>query len=224
MNGRRRALCWLGFASAAGALLATSARAQIYSKPSGSEPERFRGQITQVDAGSITLKTREGRTLSLVLSENTSFFGLAKGVFGEVDLGVYVGSISEKLGEDVYSPIVRDSLSWLHKARELRIIDEKLRGIAVGHTKWDLTAASVMTHGWVDDLEERVISIKYGPTEEEETDVEVGRDIPILRMSLGDRSLLKAGARIFAGAQKSAGGGYAAAFVFAGRDGVVPPL
>jgi hypothetical protein len=223
MNGRRRALCSLGCAGLA-AMLATSGRAQVHTPPSAGEPERFRGHITQVDAGSITLKTRDGRTLSLALSDTTGFFALAKGVFGEVDLGVYVGSISEKLGEHIYSPIVRDSLSWLHKGYELRIIDEKLRGIAVGHTKWDLTPGSVMTHGWVDDLEERVISIKYGPTEEEETDVEVGRDIPILKMSLGDRSLLKAGARIFAGAQKSARGGYAAAFVFAGKDGVVPPL
>jgi hypothetical protein len=221
MNGRRRVL--LGVAGAA-AMLATSGRAQVHTQPTAREPERFRGHITQLDAGAVTVKTRDGRTLSLALSESTTFFGLAKGVFGEVDLGVYVGSISEKLGEHIYSPIVRDSLSWLHKARELRIIDEKLRGIAIGHTKWDLTPASVMTHGWVDDLEERVISIKYGPTDEEETDVEVGRDIPILRMALGDRSLLKAGARIFAGGHKSAGGGYAAAFVFAGKDGVVPPL
>jgi hypothetical protein len=223
MNARRRALCRVGFAGAA-AMLVAPARAQVLTRPAPNEPERLRGQITQLDAGSITLKTREGRTLSLALSEDTTFFGLTKGVFGEVDLGVYVGSISEKLGEHIYSPIVRDSLSWLHKARELRIIDESLRGIAVGHTKWDLTPASVMTHGWVDDLEERVISIKYGPTDEEETDVEVGRDIPILRMSLGDRSLLRPGARVFAGAHRGAGGGYTAAFVFAGRDGVVPPL
>jgi hypothetical protein len=223
MNGRRRALCSLGCAGLA-AMLAVPGRTQVLTQPAAGEPERFRGQVIQLDAGALTMKTRDGRTLSLALSDATTFFGLAKGVFGEVDLGVYVGSISEKLGEHIYSPIVRDSLSWLHKARELRIIDEKLRGIALGHTKWDLTAVSVMTHGWVDDLEERVISIKYGPTDAEETDVEVGRDIPILRMALGDRSLLKAGARIFAGAQKSAGGGYAAAFVFAGRDGVVPPL
>src|SRR6266513_418453 len=55
---------------------------------------------------------------------------------------------------------------------ELRIIDEKLRGIALGHRKWDLLPDSVIAHGWVDDMEERVMSIKYGPTEQEETDVQ----------------------------------------------------
>jgi hypothetical protein len=107
---------------------------------------------------------------------------------------------------------------------ELRIIDESLRGIAVGHTKWDLTSKSVMTHGWVDDQEGRVISIKYGPTEEEETDVEVSRDTPVFKMSRGDASLIKPGARAFVGANKGAGGRYDAAFIFIGKDGVAPNM
>jgi hypothetical protein len=81
-----------------------------------------------------------------------------------------------------------------------------------------------MTHGWVDDLEDRVISIKYGPTEQEETDVEVPRDAPVLRMSRGERSLVRPGAGVMVGAQKGADGSYTGVFVFVGRDGIVPPL
>jgi hypothetical protein len=81
-----------------------------------------------------------------------------------------------------------------------------------------------MTHGWVDDQEGRVISIKYGPTEEEETDVEIARDVPVLKMSLGEKSLLKPGARVFAGAQKGADGRYVAVFIFVGKDSVVPAM
>jgi hypothetical protein len=160
----------------------------------------------------------------LGLSNDVSIFSLIKARFTDLDFGTYVGAVSYRMGDDIYSPIRRDSLSWLHKGFELRIIDEKLRGIAVGHTKWDLTPASVMTHGWVDDLEDRVISIKYGPTEEEETDVEISRDVPILKMSPGDKSLIKAGARVFAGAQKGADGNYQAVFIFVGKDGIVPPM
>ncbi len=166
----------------------------------------------------------DGKTLRLRLADGLTIFSLSKASWTEVDFGTYVGAVSVRLGDDIYSPIRRDSLSWLHKGFELRIIDEELRGIAVGHTKWDLTPNSVMTHGWVDDQEDRVISIKYGPTEEEETDVEVSRDVPILRMSRGDKSLLKPGARVFAGAQKGADGGYVAVFIFAGKGGIVPPL
>ena len=194
------------------ALLATSpALAQ--------EPQRIRGLLTQVDANTATVRTTDGRTLRLTLSAQTTIFGLSKASYTEIDFGVYVGSVSERMGDDIYSPIVRDSLSWLHRGLELRIIDEKLRGIAVGHTKWDLTRESVMTHGWVDDQEDRVISIKFGPTEQEETDVEISPQTPVYRMFIGDRALLRPGAGVVVGVQKGA-----ALFIFVGKDGVVPAL
>jgi hypothetical protein len=188
------------------------------------EPDRIRGRIAQVEAGSISVQTGDGRAVRVRLSKDVPVFTLTKASYADVAFGTYVGAVSVKLGDHIFSPIVRDSLSWLHKGFELRIIDEQLRGIALGHQKWDLTPDSVMTHGWVDDQEDRVISIKYGPTEEEETDVEVPRDVPVLRMSLGDRSLIKAGARIFAGATKDARGEYVGVFIFVGKDGIAPPL
>ncbi len=188
------------------------------------EPDHFRGLITRVESSAIVVQVAEGKTVRLGLSDGLTIFSLAKASYADLDLGTYVGAVSVRLGDDIYSPIRRDSLSWLHKGFELRIIDEELRGIAVGHTKWDLTPNSVMTHGWVDDQEDRVISIKYGPTEEEETDVEVPRDVPILKMSRGEKSLIKPGARVFAGAQKGADGNYVAGFVIVGKDGIVPPL
>lgn len=183
------------------------------------DPQRIRGQITQVDASSASIRTSDGKTVRVALSPQTTIFGLTKASFAEIDFGVYVGAVSERMGDDKYSPIVRDSLSWLHRGLELRIIDEKLRGIAVGHTKWDLTAESNMTHGWVDDQEDRVLSIKFGPTEQEETDVEIGPATPVHRMFIGDRSLLRVGAGVVVGVQKGA-----ALFIFVGKDGVVPAL
>jgi hypothetical protein len=187
-------------------------------------PDHIRGLLTSVDSSAVVLKTRDGRSLRLGVSNGTTVFRLSKASFADVTFGTYVGSVSEQLGDDIYSPIRRDSLSWLHKGYELRILDEKLRGLAVGFTKWDLTRGSVMTHGWVDDMEDRVLSIKYGPTEEEETDVEVRRDTPIHKLSLGNKSLLTPGARVFAGAQKGPDGSYAAVFIFVGVDGMVPSM
>jgi hypothetical protein len=188
------------------------------------EPDRLRGVIATVESSFLVLQLGPGKTVRLGLPANLAVFSLTKASFTEVDFGKYVGAVSRRLGDHIYSPIVRDSLSWLHRGFELRIIDEDLRGIAVGHAKWDLTPDSVITHGWVDDMEDRVISIKYGPTEEEETDVEVPRDVPVLRMSRGERGLIKPGLRIFAGAQKGADGNYVAVFIFVGRDGIAPPL
>lgn len=202
---------------------ATPAHAQKTTEsPGTAEPDRIRGEITKIDDISMDVKTADGKEVHLALPNGVSIFSLSKASFTDVDFGTYVGAVSVRL--DAYSPIVRDSLSWLHKAFELRIMDEELRGLALGHTTWDLTPDSVMSHGWVDDLETRVISIKYGPTEEEETDVDIPRDVPVQRMSLGDRSLMKPGAHIFAGAQKDASNGYAAVFVLVGKDDVVPAL
>ena len=218
-----RKLCYLMIiAAVTTSALRTPGRAQTFTQPAGDEPDRIRGEIDTVDASSIVVKSRDGTTARLGLPNNVTILKLSKASFAEVDFGVYVGAVSKRL--DAYSPIVRDSLSWLHRGFELRLLDEKLRGLALGHTRWDLTPESVMTHGWVDDLEVRVFSIKYGPTEEEETDVEVPRDVPILRLSLGDKSLIKPGAHVFAGAQKGANGNYEAVFIMVGEGGIVPPL
>ena len=190
------------------------------------EPEHLRGQITTVEATSIAVKTTDGKSVRLGLPDTATILSLSKANWATVDFGTYVGSIAVRL--DMNSPIVRanprETVTWLHEGRELRIIDEQLRGIAAGSKKWDLPPGSTMTHGWVDDREGRVISIKYGPTQDEETDVFVSRDVPVLRMSLGDKSLLKPGAHVFAGMQKSADGKNTAVFIFVGKDGIVPPL
>jgi hypothetical protein len=188
----------------------------------GAEPQHIRGQIIKVDNPSFIVKTRDGKSVRIALSDATTTISLSKGSFSNVDLGTYVGAVAVKLDE--YSPIVRDSAVWLHKGFELRIIDEELRGIALGHKKWDLTPNSIISQGWVDDIELRVLSIKWGPTDYDETDVEVPRDVPVLRMSLGDKSLINAGAHVMVGANKGPDGKYEAAFIFVGKDGIVPPL
>ncbi len=212
-----RALCYhLMIASVFIWALGAPARAQ--------EPDHIRGQITKLEASSMNVKTVDGETIRLIIPDGLTVIRLAKGSFTKLDFGVYVGTVAERLEGEEYSPLARDSMSWLHEGLELRIIDEELRGIAAGEQEWDLTPDTIMAHGWVDDMEEREIAIKDGPTEEEETAVVVGRDIPIFNMSLGDISLLKEGTHIFAGAQKYADAEYEAIFIFAGEDGIVPPL
>jgi len=181
----------------------------------GEELEHIRGQIISIEGSSMVVKTGDDKEVSLGLPDDFTVISLTQGSYTMVDFGVYVGAVAVKL--DRYSPIVRDSLSWLHRGFELRLIDEKLRGIALGHKKWDLTNESIIAHGWIDDIEGRVISIKYGPTEMEETDVEVPRDVPVHTMSLGDKSMINAGKHILAGCQKGANGDRVVSFIFVGN-------
>jgi hypothetical protein len=216
-----RALCYLLVVSLV-AVFGASTPARAQKETVVKEPDHIRGQVTKFTDALIEVKTKDGKTVTLVTDQNLTVISLDKGSFTKVDFGTYVGSVAVKLNE--YSPIVRDSLSWLHRGFELRVVDEKLRGIAVGHKKWSLTKDSVIAHGWVDDIEGRVLSVKYGPTEQEETDVEVGRGIPVLKMGLGDKSMIKLGKQIFAGAEKDKDGKYQAQFVFVGKKGIIPPL
>ena len=212
---RRSLLCAMALA-----LLASGACGQ------GAEPDHLRGQISAIDANVMTLKASDGRSLRVQLADATPVFTLVKASFSSVDFGLYVGSVAVRL--DMASPIVRatprETISWLYQGYEFRIIDDKLRGIAVGFKKWDFPVGSSMTHGWVDDLENRVISIKYGPTQDEESDVLVGPDAPVTRMSVGQRADLKVGAHAFVGANKAGDGKLNAVFVFVGKDGLVPSL
>jgi hypothetical protein len=52
----------------------------------------------------------------------------------------------------------------------------------------------------------------------------VPRDVPVMRMMRGERSLVKPGTGVMVGAQKDADGSYTGVFVFVGKDGIVPPL
>jgi hypothetical protein len=212
-----RALCrTVVIASVVLLALGATARAQ------DAEPYHIRGKISSVLASSVDVEVGEGKTLRLELPKDLTVISLAKGSFTDVDFGTYVGAVAVKLDE--YSPILRDSAVFLHRGFELRIIDEQLRGIALGEKKWDLAPGSIIAHGWVDDLETRVLSIKWGPTDYDETDVEIPRDAPVHRMSLGSKSQIQAGAHVFAGARKEASGDYVAVFVFVGKDGTVPAL
>ena len=198
-----------------------SATAQVFTPPDPNEPDHIRGTLTTLDGASMVVDTIEGETLTLAVPETITVIRLSQGRWQTVDFGTYVGSVGIRL--DRYSPIVRDSLSWLHEGSELRIVDESLRGIAAGHKIWDLFPESVIAHGWVDDMEGRVLSIKYGPTEEEETDVEIARDKMITNMALGDRSMIKEGKKVFVGGT-DVNGQYTAVFMFVGDDGIDPPL
>lgn len=195
---------------------------QHTAKPARStEPDHFRGQIVSLQGQTLVMKSRAGKTVEIQMPDGVPVLGLGKGSFTAVDFGTYVGAVGIKLDE--YSPIVRDSAVWLHRGFELRVVDEELRGISLGHKDWDLVPGAIISHGWVDDIEVRVLSIKWGPTDYDETDMEVPRDVPVQRMSVADRNALQPGVHVLVGANRVQGR-HVAAFVIAGKDGIVPAL
>ena len=196
------------------------------------EPDRLRGVITEVDGATMVMETTDGKTIHLGIPDYITVFSLTEARFEDLEFGAYIGAANVQLTGERHSPFIRDSASWLHEGFELRIIDEDIRGIALGHTPWDLpnrsTEASVaetsMTHGWIDDIELRTVMIKYGPTPEEETDVEFNEEVPVVRMAIGESDLIKPGVRVLVGAQNDEDDNYVAVFAFIGVNGVVPGM
>ena len=117
------------------ALLILPAGAQ--QAPQGT-PTRIRGTVEKFDGRALTVKSREGETVTIALADNVAVAYLVKKNVGDIKPGDYIASTGIK-GTD----------GKLH-AIEVRIFPESLRGVGEGQYPWDLKPGSVMAD--TDDL------------------------------------------------------------------------
>ncbi|MBV8936991.1 MAG: hypothetical protein JO095_14455 [Alphaproteobacteria bacterium] len=158
------------------ALLISPAGAQ--QAPQGT-PTRIRGTVEKLDGQALTVKSREGQSVTIALSDNVAVAYLVKKNVGDIKPGDYIASTGIK-GTD----------SKLH-AIEVRIFPESLRGAGEGQYPWDLKPESVMTKATVGTITQapqgNVIKVSYKGTESEYT---VDPTTPIFANTTGDRNLL----------------------------------
>ena len=112
------------------------------------------------------------------------------------------------------------------KALAVHIFPENQRGAAEGFRPWDLRAGSTMTNATVAETvagtDGQNILVKYKDGEKK---VVVAPETPIVAFVSGDKSELKAGAKIIIfGAIKKDDGTLEANRVGVGRDGIAPPM
>ena len=198
------------FAGALIALLALPAAAQ---NPPQGTPTRIRGTVEKLDGQALTVKSREGPELTIVLAPDFAVSYLVKKGLGDIKAGDYVATTSMK-GTD-----------GKNHAVELRIFPESLRGVAEGQFPWDLMPDSLMTNATVAGItgapQGQTLKVTYKGSESE---IVVGPDTPIFGYGTGDTSLLKPGAAIFIVALKNPEGSLSASRVTAEKDGVKPPM
>jgi len=198
------------FAGALIALLALPAAAQNTPQ---STPTRIRGTVEKLDGQTLTVKSREGPELTIVLAPDFAVSYLVKKGLGDVKAGDYVATTSMK-GTD-----------GKNHAVELRIFPESLRGVAEGQFPWDLMPDSLMTNATVSGVtaapQGQTLKVNYKGNESE---IVVGTDTPIFGYGSGDATLLKPGAAVFLVAQKKPDGSLSAGRVTAEKDGVKPPM
>ncbi|HMD65831.1 MAG TPA: hypothetical protein VKG22_04180 [Stellaceae bacterium] len=197
----------------AGALIAVLALpAAAQNAPEGT-PTRIRGTVDKLDGQTLTVKSRDGQQLTIVLAPNFTVSGVVKKNLADIKAGDFVGAASTK-GTD----------GKLH-AIEVLIFPEALRGTGEGERPWDLVPDSLMTNATVAGIagaaQGQVLKVTYKGGESE---IIVAPDTPIVTFAPSDASLLKPGAAVFIGALKRPDGSLSAARVNAEKDGVKPPM
>jgi hypothetical protein len=177
-------------------------------------PVLIRGTIESVDGATLMIKSREGADMKVRMTDNVAVFGVAKTSLSEIKQGSYIGvtAMPEPDGTQ--------------KAVAVHIFPENQRGAAEGFRPWDQRPGSTMTNATVAETvkgtDGQNILVKYKDGEKK---VVVPPDTPIVTFVVGDKSELKAGAKIIIfGAVKKDDGMLEANRVNVGRDGITPPM
>ena len=174
---------------------------------------RIRGTIERATAQALTIKSREGQTVTVTLAPNVDVVSVLKASLGDIRSGSYVGVAA------LPQP------SGTFKAQEVVVFPENMRGNNEGHYRWDLSPGSTMTNGTVDAMVSGVdgttLSLRY---KDGQVKVVVRPDVPIVTLGPGDRSLLVAGAGVFVPASRAADGGLTTGRVLVGKGGLMPPM
>ena len=175
---------------------------------------RIRGTIEAVDGPMLTIKSREGTDMKVRVTDNVVVVGIAKSSLAEIKPNSYIG-VSAMPEPD-----------GTQKALAIHIFPEAQRGTGEGFRAWDLRPNSTMTNATVAETvagtDGQNIMVKYKDGEKK---VVVPPETPIVAFVTGDKSELKAGAKIIIfGAVKKDDGSLEAGRVGVGLDGITPPM
>jgi hypothetical protein len=200
-----RALIGVGFCLALGATAAFAQQGQTV---------RVRGTIEEASGNTLAIKTREGNAVTVKLADNLTVRAMVKASLADVKPGTYIGSAAMPQPDGS------------QKALEIHIFPEALRGTGDGHRPFDLRPQSTMTNGNVEaavaSVDGQVLTVRYKDGEKR---IIVGPDTPIVMYVSGERSELKAGAKIIiVAATREPDGTLSTAQIGVGRDGLTPPM
>lgn len=170
-------------------------------------PSRIRGTITKMEGNVMSVKTREGKNITVMLAPDTSVSTARKTTLAELQ-DKYVGVTSEEKNGKLV-------------AVEVHAIPPQ---VPAGHIPWDLKPGSGMTNANL-AAQAKVtggneITVKYKDGEKK---ILVTPKTPVVSFVPGTLADLKKGATIFTIAKMESEGKYATGRVSVSKDGVKPP-
>ncbi len=176
-------------------------------------PTRVRGTIESATEQALTIKSRDGQTVTVMLAPNFAVVAVSKASLGDIKSGTFVGAAALPQSDGTF------------KAQEVLVFPEAMRGTDEGHYPWDLSPGSTMTNAAVSAMvsgnDGTALTLKH---KNGEVKVVVPQDAPIVTLGPGDKSLLVPGAGVFVPASKAADGALSAGRVLVGKDGLMPPM
>jgi hypothetical protein len=204
----------------------------VYAAP---RPERLRGTIESVDAGSVTIRTRDGKSETVSIG-GTRLVSVVPSSLDAVKDGAFIGTATK--GENPMT------------ALEVVVFPESMRGTAEGHYGWDTipdtlaggtavesamtngtvragppVVESAMTNGTVAGSAgaggEKTLTVTFG--KEGSKTIVIPRQAPIVAFEPADAAILKPGSKVFAVGTRD-GSTFQARMVAVGKDGLTPPM
>jgi hypothetical protein len=176
-------------------------------------PTRIRGTIERASEQALTIKSRDGQTVTVTLAPNFTVAAVSKASLGDIKSGSFVGAAALPQPGGTF------------KAQEVLVFPEAMRGSNEGHYPWDLSPGSTMTNASVTAMvsgnDGTALTLKH---KDGEVRVVVPPDAPIVTLGPGDKSLLVPGAGVFVPASRAADGTLSAGRVLVGKDGLMPPM
>jgi hypothetical protein len=176
-------------------------------------PTRVRGTIETVDGDMMQVKSRTGEEVKLHMASDLRVSGITKIALSDIKVGSFIGATTVP-GPD-----------GGQNAVEVHVFPESMRGTGEGSRPYDLKPNSSMTNATVAESvvgnDGHTLLIKYKDGEKK---VFVSADTPVVTYVPGEKSDLKAGAKIIAFVKALPDGSLEANRVSVGRDGLTPPM
>lgn len=173
-----------------------------------------RGTIDAVNANSLDITTRQGEKLSVGLTDDTKVNSVSQAKMSDIKPDSFIGTAAVVQADGTL------------KALEVHVFAPSLRGSGEGFNPFESADGNVntMTNGTVGKLVNsngRTLTVKV---KDQEKTVIVPDDVPVVLITPGDKSLLKAGAKVVLHTAKDDNGKLVARGVSVGKDGLTPPM
>jgi hypothetical protein len=175
---------------------------------------RLRGTIEKVEGDVLSIKTREGKNVTLKLDDNYSTSVVSKASLADIQPNSFIGTAAMPLPDGTL------------KALEIHIFPEAMRGTGEGFREFDLQPKSTMTNaavtGMVNSADGRILTLTYKGGEKK---VLVPANVPIVTVQPGKKEDVQAGVGIIVvAAEKLPDDTYRASRITVGRNGTNPPM